>query len=327
MIRAMHRRSLLAALPATALARSALAQDSWPARGITVLVGVAPGGTADLAARLLAQEFPRLLPSARPVVVENKPGAATQLATAELARSAPDGQTLLVAGAPFAINPGLFERLPYDSRADFAPVSMLVRNGLVLMVPAASPAGDVKALLAMARSRGGINVASAGNGSMTHLAIEILAQRSGETLTHVPYRGTGPALPDLISGQVEAMFDNPSSALPLVREGKLRALAYTGASRSPAAPEVPTLIEATGIAGLTAENWFGLFARANTPEPVLERLNAATRAVLEQPAIAERLRRDGTEPAPMSRVDFTAFVRQEMESWAEVIRARGIKPG
>jgi len=324
----MHRRFLLQAAPASlTLSAPALAQEAWPGRGITILVGVAPGGTADLAARLLAQEFARGLSRGRPVVVENKPGAATQLATAELARSAPDGQVLLVAGAPFAINPGLFPRLPYDSRADIAPVGMLVRNGLMLLVPAASPARDLEGLLDLARARGGINLASAGNGSMSHLAIELLAQRSGAPLVHVPYRGTGPALPDLLAGHVEAMFDNPSSALPLVREGKLRALAYTGGTRSPAAPAVPTLAEATGVGGLAAENWFGLFARAGTPAPVLDRLAAAARAVLEDPAVADRLRRDGTEPSPMARAAFAAFVAREMDDWAGVIRARGIRPG
>ncbi|MBI0535952.1 tripartite tricarboxylate transporter substrate binding protein [Roseomonas sp. KE2513] len=322
----MRRRPFFATLPVLA-ARPTRAQEAWPGRGITVLVGVAPGGTADLAARLLATHLSQGIAAGRPVVVENKPGAATQLATAELARSAPDGHTLLVAGAPFAINPGLFPRLPYDSRADFAPVAMLVRNGLILMVPANLPARDVPGLLALARSRGGINLASAGNGSMSHLAIEILAQRSGAPLTHVPYRGTGPALPDLIAGNVEAMFDNPSSALPLVREGKLRALAYTGEARSPAAPDIPTLSEATGMPGLAAENWFGLFARAGTPAPILDRLNATVRAMLEQPAIAERLRRDGTEPAPMARADFAAFIAREMDDWAGVIRERGIQPG
>ena len=324
----MRRRTLLSALPlAPPFALPALAQEGWPGRAITILVGVAPGGTADLAARLLATDLARGLAGGRPVVVENKPGAATQLATAELARSQPDGHTLLVAGAPFAINPGLFPCLPYDSRADIAPVAMLVRNGLVLMVPANSPARDVPGLLDLARARGGINLASAGNGSMSHLAIEILAQRSGAPLTHVPYRGTGPALPDLLAGNVEAMFDNPTSALPLVREGKLRALAYTGEARSPAAPNIPTLAEAAGMPGLSAENWFGLFARTGTPAAILDRLNAAARAMLEQPAIAERLRRDGTEPAPMERAAFATFVAREMEEWAGVIRAQGIQPG
>lgn len=321
----MKRRSLLAAsLALPALPAQAQGAD-WP--GGSILVGVAPGGTADLAARVLAQFLQRRLSGGRPVVVENKPGAATQLATAELARAAPDARTLLVAGAPFAINPGLFPRLPYDARADFAPIGMIVRNGLLLLVPAASPARDVAGLLALARAKGGINVASAGNGSMSHLAIELLAQQSGAPLTHVPYRGSGPALPDLIAGNVEAMFDNPSSALPLVREGKLRALAYTGAARSPVLPELPTLAEAAALPGLAAENWFGLFGRAGTPAALLDRLNAAIAEALAQPEIAERFRSDGTEPAPMPRAEFAAFVAREMAVWAEVIRARGIQPG
>jgi tripartite-type tricarboxylate transporter receptor subunit TctC len=326
----MIRRRLLlsaaASLPAAAIATTARAQ-AYPGRGITILVGVAPGGTADLAARVLAQALQADLAAGRPVVVENKPGAATQIATAELARSAPDGQVLLVAGAPFAINPGLFPRLPYDSRGDIAPVAMLVRNGLFLLVPAAAAERDAAALLETARARSGVNVASAGNGSMSHLAIELLAARAGAPLTHVPYRGSGPALPDLLAGNVEAMFDNPSSALPLMREGKLRALAYTGAARSPAAPEVPTLEEATGLAGLTAENWFGLFARAGTPPAVLDRLNGAANAMLAREEVAERFRRDGTDPAPMPRAAFADFVAREMDVWAGIIRARGITPG
>ncbi|WP_431283355.1 Bug family tripartite tricarboxylate transporter substrate binding protein [Humitalea sp. 24SJ18S-53] len=306
---------------------AAQAQEAWPTRQVSIVVGVAPGGTADLAARLLAQELPRALGTTRPFVVENRPGAATQIGTDLVAKSAPDGQSLLVAGAPFAINPGLFPRLPYDPVADFAPVTLLVRGGLFLLVPANSPSRDVAGFLATARARNGVNVASAGNASMSHMALELLAARANVTLTHVPYRGSGPAIPDLISGTVEAMFENPSTALPLVREGRLRALAFTGATRSDALPDVPTLAEAAGLPGFAAENWFGLFARAGTPEPILDRLHTATVAVLARPDIAERFARDGVTVAPMSRSDYAAFIRNEMTVWAEIIRARGITPG
>ncbi|MCK8787327.1 tripartite tricarboxylate transporter substrate binding protein [Roseomonas sp. NAR14] len=317
---------LLLAAPACGRVTPSFAAD-WPSRGITILVGVAPGGTADLAARVIAQELQPALPGNRPVVVENRAGAATQIATEALVRAPADGHTLLVAGAPFAVNPALFPRLPYDSVRDIAPLTLLVRNGLLLLVPAASPARDAAGLLALARQRGGLNLASAGSGSMTHLAIELLAERTGTNLVHVPYRGSGPALPDLISGQVDAMFDNPSSALPLLREGRLRALAYTGEARFPSLPEVPALAETPGLAGFSAENWFGLFARAGTPEPVLERLHAAVTAILRRPEVVARFRQDGSEAAPMSRAAFRDFVLAEMVRWGEVVKARGITPG
>jgi tripartite-type tricarboxylate transporter receptor subunit TctC len=317
------RRALAALALAPALAR---AQAPFPARNVSMLVGVAPGGTADLSARLLAAEMARGFGGRHPFVVENRPGAATQIATEALARSAPDGHTLLVAGAPFAINPGLFPRLPYDTARDFAPLTRIVQSGLFCVVPAHG-ARDLPALLDAARRQQGVPVASAGNGSMSHMAIELLAARSGAPLTHVPYRGTGPALPDVISGQVAAFFDNPSSALPLVREGRLRAIAWTGETRSAAAPEVPTVAEAAGLPGFRAVNWFGLFARSGTPEPVLEALHAQALAALAVPEVAERFARDAVEVAPLARADFARFVTDEMAVWAEVIRTRGITPG
>jgi len=319
------RRALLALAalgPATAAA-----QPAFPSRQVSIVVGVAPGGTADMAARLLAAEYPRHFGERHPFVVENRPGAATQIGTAHVARQPADGHTLLVAGAPFAINPGLFPQLPYDTARDFAPVTLLVRNGLFLIVPAAHPARDLAGLLAFARERGGANVASAGNASMSHMALELLASRSGAPLTHVPFRGSGPAMPALLGGQVDAMFENPSTALPLVREGRLRALAFTGEARNPAAPEVPTVAEAAGLPGYLAVNFFGLWARAGTPEALLGRLHAATVDILGRADVVERFARDGVETAPMSREAFGGFVAEQMRVWAAVVRERGIQPG
>jgi len=321
------RRALLAT-PALLLApRLAAAQGGFPSRQMAVVVGVAPGGTADMAARILAQEFPRRFGDRYPVVVENRPGAATQIGTAYVARQPADGHTLLVAGAPFAINPGLFPNLPYDSARDFAPITLLVRNGLFLVVPASSPVRDLNGLLALARARNGVNVASAGNASMSHMAIELLASRSGVTLTHVPFRGSGLAMPALLGAQVDAMFENPSTALPHVREGRLRALAFTGAERSPAMPDVPTVAEAAGLPGYLALNFFGLWTRAGTPEPVLETLHAATVEVLAKPEVIARFTADGVETAPMPRAAFGEFVSEQMRVWAAVVRERNIQPG
>jgi tripartite-type tricarboxylate transporter receptor subunit TctC len=321
------RRALLV-LPALGLAPwPAAAQAGFPSRQVSVVVGVAPGGTADMAARILAQEYPRLLGDRHPFVVENRPGAATQIGTAHVARQPPDGHTLLVAGAPFAINPGLFPTLPYDSARDFAPITLLVRNGLFLVVPAASPARDLPGLLALARQRGGINVASAGNASMSHMALELLGARSGVPVTHVPFRGSGLAVPALLGAQVDAMFENPSTALPHVREGRLRALAFTGAERNPAMPDVPTVAEAAGLPGYLALNFFGLWTRAGVAEPVLDRLHAATVEILGRPEVVQRFAADGVETAPMPRAAFADFVTGQMRIWAQVVRERGIQPG
>ncbi|WP_237215597.1 Bug family tripartite tricarboxylate transporter substrate binding protein [Falsiroseomonas oryziterrae] len=319
------RRGLLAlAALAPGVAR---AQPAFPSRQVSVVVGVAPGGTADMAARILAAEYPRHFGDRYPFVVENRPGAATQIGTAHVARQPADGHTLLVAGAPFAINPGLFPQLPYDTARDFAPVTLLVRNGLFLVVPAAHPARDLPGFLAFARERGGANVASAGNASMSHMALELLASRTGAPLTHVPFRGSGLAMPALLGGQVDAMFENPSTALPQVREGRLRAIAFSGAERSPAAPEVPTVAEAAGLPGYLAVNFFGLWARAGTPEPLLDRLHAATVEILGRADVVERFARDGVETSPMARDAFGLFVAEQMRVWAEVVRERGIQPG
>ncbi len=319
------RRALLAA--SLAAPGTAWGQAAFPSRPVAVVVGVAPGGTADMAARILATEYPRHFGDRQPFLVENRPGAATQIGTAHVARQPADGHTLLVAGAPFAVNPGLFPNLPYDSVRDFAPVTLLVRNGLFLVVPEASPVRDLAGFLALARARGGVNVASAGNASMAHMALELLASRTGMPVTHVPFRGSGLAVPALLGAQVDAMFENPSTALPHVREGRMRAIAFTGATRNPAAPDVPTVEEAAGLPGFLALNFFGLWTRAGVPDAVLDRLHAATVEILGRPDVRQRFAADGVETAPMPRADFAAFVAEQMRVWAAVVRERGIQPG
>jgi tripartite-type tricarboxylate transporter receptor subunit TctC len=309
----MKRRALAALLATPVLAQEAATR---------ILVGVAPGGTADLSARLLAQGLGARLN--RTVLVENRPGAATQIATRAVAEAPPDGTNLLVAGAPFAINPALFANLPYDTARDFAPLMRLVQGGLLLLLPAASPLRDLGTFLTAARLRG-INIGSAGNGSMSHMALELLALRAGARMNHVPYRGSAPAIADLVGGQIEAMFDNANTALPLVREGRLRALAFSGASRNPAIPDAPALAEV--LPGFLAVNWFGVFARAATPDALLDRLATDAAAIFATPEMRERFARDGDEAAPLPRAAFADFVRSEMRVWAEVVRERRISPG
>jgi len=202
-----------------------------------------------------------------------------------------------------------------------------VRNGLFLVVPAASPLRDMAGFLAAARQRGGLNIASAGNASMSHMALELLSSRSSAPLVHVPFRGSGLAMPALLGGQVDEMFENPSTCLPLVREGRLRAIAFSRAVRSPAAPEVPTVADAAGLPGFLALNFFGLWARAGAPEPLLDALHAATVEILGRPEVVERFARDRVEPAPVPRAAFAAFVAEQMRVSAQVVRERGIQPG
>jgi tripartite-type tricarboxylate transporter receptor subunit TctC len=323
----MKRRILLAAPAILALPRPAPAQAAFPSRQMAVVVGVAPGGTADMAARILAEGFARRFGDRYSVLVENRPGAATQIGTAHVARQPADGHTVLVAGAPFAINPSLFPSLPYDTARDFAAITLLVRNGLFLVVPAASPIRDMAGFLAAARAANGLNIASAGSGSMSHMSLELLASRAGVTLTHVPFRGSGLAMPALLGAQVDAMFENPSTALPQVRDGRLRAIAFTGAERSAAAPDVPTVAEAASLPGFLALNFFGLWARSGTPEPVLDAIHAATIETLARADVIERFARDGVEPAPMPRAAFAAFITDQMQVWGRVVRERGIQAG
>jgi tripartite-type tricarboxylate transporter receptor subunit TctC len=323
----MDRRSFLAA-PALLLAPGfAAGQAAYPSRQVAIVVGVAPGGTADMSARILAEGFARRFGDRHPFVVENRPGAGTQIGTAHVARQPADGHTLLVAGAPFAINPALFPNLPYDSARDFSPITLLVRAGLFLVVPTSSPVQDMAGFLALARQRNGLNIASAGNASMSHMALELLSSRAGVPLTHVAFRGSGLAMPALLGGQVDGMFENPSTALPHVRDGRLRAIAFTGGERSAAMPDVPTVAEAANLPGFLALNFFGLWGRAGTPEPVLDALHAAAVETLGRPDVIERFTRDGVETAPMPRAAFAAFVTEQMRVWAQVVRERGIQPG
>lgn len=320
----MHRRHMLGLAAASLGAAGAQAQPAFPSRPVTLVVPYAPGGATDLVARLLAPHLSAEL--GQPVVVDNRGGAATQIGTELVARAAPDGHTLLLTAAPFAINVGLFPRLPFDPLRDFTPVTMIMTNPQVLVVPAASPFRTVADLVAGARGRpGGLNFGSAAPGSMGHLSMELLASRTGAPMTHVAYRSSAAALTDLAGGRLDGMFDNPSTALPLVRDGRLRAIGFSGPERSAAAPEVPTLIEA-GFPGFTTLNWYGLFAPARTPQDAVARLHAVTTAALGRPDIVARLTESGTQPAPSTPGELGAFVAREVETWSAIIRERNIRP-
>ncbi|MCO6414934.1 tripartite tricarboxylate transporter substrate binding protein [Siccirubricoccus sp. KC 17139] len=324
----MHRRPLLAALlAAPAMAR---AQEGWPQRPLRLVIPFTPAGTTDLTGRLAAEALgPRL---GQPAVVENRPGAGGNVGGEFVARAEPDGYTLLLTTiGTGAINFAVYgDRMPYKPQ-DLAAVGMLIRVPNVLLVPPDSPAKTVAELVALARTRpGGLNYGTAGIGSSPHVCGELFKMMTGAPLTHVPYRGSAPMLTELMAGRVDVGMDNIPSALAFVKDGKLRALATTGAARSPVLPDAPTLDEA-GVKGFEATAWFGILAPAATPAPVLQRLGREVDAVARDPAFRTRMAALGGEKPALtpeggtSPETFASFMAAEREKWAEVVRRSGAK--
>ncbi len=320
----LARRALLAglALPALLGARPA---SAWrPERTVRIVVPYTPGNITDIAARLLAQALQEK--TGQTFVVENRAGAGTVIGTEVVARSPGDGTTLLLTGVPFATNPGLLPRLPYDSAKDLAPVVLVVTNPLVLVAHPSAPYPDVAAFIARAkREPGAVQVGSGGNGTLPHMATELLAAGIGTELTHVPYRGGGAAAADLVAGNLPTMFDNPSSAMPHIQAGRMRPLAVTSARRSPVLPQVPTVAEAANLPGFEAMNWFGLFAPGTTPPALLDEIHAAFAQEIRSERLVQRFAADGVATDGGPRAEFAAMVRAETEKWGRTIRERGIK--
>ena len=307
---------------ALAFAPALLAQ-SFPSKPIRLIVTYPPGGGADLMARLVAPKMAESL--GQPVVVENKPGAGGQIGAAEVARAAPDGHTIMLDAANHAVNPGLYPSLPYDSAKAFTPVALLVQFPNVLVVTPGFPAKDVKELIAAAKAKpGAVAFASSGSGSAQHLAGELFRQKAAVDMTHVPYKGGGPALNDVIGGQVPVFFGNMASSLPHVKAGKLRALAVTGSKRSSALPDAPTMAEA-GLAGYEVYEWNAIFAPAGTPAPVIAKLAEAIARALQAPDVRERVAGLGGEIAALNPVETARFIRAQTELWGQVVRAGNIR--
>jgi tripartite-type tricarboxylate transporter receptor subunit TctC len=318
------RRSLLPGIAALALAGPARAQSGWPSRPVRVVVPFAPGGATDILGRVTATELGNTF--GQPFVVENRAGAGGNIGSDVVAKSPPDGHTLLFGAAGnIGINPSLFSNMPYDPVRDLAPISLIAEVTNVLVVHPSVNARSVQELIAMARATpGGLAYASSGNGSTIHLSAELFASMTRLAMTHVPYRGSGPAMADLLAGRVALMFDNLPSALPHVREGRLRALAVTAARRSPALPELPTIAEA-GVPGYEATSWFGLFAPTGTPRDIIDRMAREMAALARRPEVAERIRALGAEPITNTPEEFAAMVRAEIAKWGEVVRASGAR--
>ena len=307
------------------------AQTPWPAKPVRIVVPFAAGGTTDILARALAPELQRVF--GQPFVVDNKPGAGGNNGAAEVAKAAPDGYTLLMGTVgTHAINPALYPKMPYDHVRDFVPVTLVagVPNVLVLNPALAQKYAitSVADLMRFARANPGkLNMASSGNGTSIHLSGELFKSMTGTFMLHLPYRGSGPALMDLMAGNVDLMFDNLPSALPQIKAGKLKALAVTSAMRSAAVPELPTVEEAGGPAlkGFEASSWFGLLAPAGTPMDIVNRLQVESAKALATPALKERLLAQGAIPSGMTSAEFVRFIDAETAKWAKVVKASGAK--
>lgn len=326
----MQRRTLIHAAAASLAAGTlpAFAQGAWPTgKAITYLVPFPAGGTTDTLGRLISQKLGTALGTS--VVIDNRGGAGGSVGSEVASRAAPDGYTMLGGTiSSHAINVSLYPKIGYDPIKSFAPVTLIGTNPVVLVVNAASPYKTLKDVLEASKAKaGGLSSASAGTGTSQHLSLELLAYKSGVKFTHVPYKGSGPAIQDVIGGQVDMMFDTTVVAAPHIQSGKLRAIAVTSAKRLASMPDVPTVAE-SGIKGLgdfEVVSWQAIFVPAGTPAPIVERLHKEIRTILAQPDMQEKMKGFGMEPADFTTAQIAAFQKAEVDKWAQVIKAANIK--
>jgi tripartite-type tricarboxylate transporter receptor subunit TctC len=322
----VNRRQLLTRITGAAtVATIPLPLLAQSANAVTIVVPYAPGGTTDILGRILAKELASLL--GRTFIVENKPGAGSSVGASFVARAPADGNTLLVAtSSTLAINPWLYKKLNYDPLKDFTPIGMIGAVPLLVVVNATTPAKSIGEFIALSKAKpGGLSYGSAGNGSPQHLIAELFKSATGASLTHVPYKGSGPAVTDLLGGQIEVMFSDIPPALQHVRSGRLRALAVTSARRQPALLEVPTIAE-SGVPGtkeFQAVAWQSLVAPAGTPAEIVLKYAEALSKVLNMRELRARLAADGIEPSTMLPTQLAAYMRSETERWGKVIKASG----
>ena len=313
--------ALISALAAAA-AVGAPAQE-YPNRPIRLIVPFAPGGGSDFMGRLIGQKLTEQMK--QQVVVDNRPGAASLVGTQIAARGAPDGYTLLLADAGFTINIAFFKDPKYDALKDFDPISVIASTPYILVVNPSLPfAKGLKDFIAAAKAQPGkIAIGSAGSGSGTHMTGELLRLRAGIDITHVPYKSVGPAMADVVAGQIQSTFSTPPTSLPLVKAGRLRILAAAAPKRSPLLPDVPTFAE-FGISDVNVSNWYSLMSVGGTPKPVIKRLHEETHRAIAAPDMRERLANAGLEPAPNSPEEFRAMVAREIKRWVGVVKDAGI---
>jgi len=307
-----------------ALVAGAAAAQQWPSKPIKWVVPFAPGGTTDILARTIGEKLSVTL--GQPIIVDNKPGAGGGVGADQVAKSPADGYTIMGGTiSTHAINASLYSNLPYDPVRDFAPITLIVRVPNMLVVNPELPAKDVRELIALLKaSPGKYSFASSGNGTSQHLSGELFKTMTGVEMQHIPYRGSPPALADVVGGQVAMTFDNITTAWPLVKGGKLRALAVTTAKRSPIAPDVPTLAE-SGLPGYEIGSWQGVFAPAGVSTEIVKRLNTEIVRIINAPDVRQKLVDMGAEPAPNTPEEFAAMVKAEVAKWADVVRKSGAK--
>jgi tripartite-type tricarboxylate transporter receptor subunit TctC len=315
------RRRLLLAAAFVLCAAGASAQD-YPSRPITLIVPYAAGGGNDVMARIVAEKMSKTL--GQQIVIENKGGAGGSIATRQIAKAAPDGYTLGLGGTgTHAINPTLYPNVGYDPRKDFAPVGLIATSALVVLVNNAVPAKTIPELIALAKSKS-LTYASAGVGSGIHLGAELFATMAGVKLTHIPYKGSSPALTDLVGGHVAIYFSSLPPAISLVRDGKVRALAVTGPKRAASFPNLPTVAE-VALPGYEAVLHYGIVAPAGTPRAIVGKLNAALNAALAEPDVREKILADGAEPLGGTPEDYAADIDREETKWSKVVKVSGAK--
>jgi len=318
----------LALFARTALASALLAATTqaaaqeYPAKPVRMIVGFAAGGGTDTTARPIAQKLSELF--GQQVFVDNRPGAAGNIATDIAAKASPDGYTILMGTvAALSINPSLYANLPFDPERDLAPVTQAVDSTNILSLHQSVPANSVKELIELAKSKS-LNYGSSGVGGTGHLAGELFNLMTGVKLVHVPYKGGAPAMVDLVAGRVELVFATAASAVPHIKAGRIKGIAVTTGRRSALMPELPTIAEA-GLAGYEANNWYGLMVPANTPRAIINRLNAETVKVLNMPEVKTFLFNQGLDAAPSTPEEFGAYIRSERAKWAKIVKASGAK--
>jgi tripartite-type tricarboxylate transporter receptor subunit TctC len=316
---------LLAAVPAllvaAALSPAVHAEAAWPTKPVRIIVTFPPGGAPDTLARVLADKW---APLGQPIVVENRPGAGGNIGADMVAKAPGDGHTLVIGTVgTHAINPSLYEKIPYNNVRDFTPITFLASTPNLLVLNKDVPANNVKELIELAKKQQ-LFFGSSGSGTSIHLSGELFNTLAGVKMHHIPYKGRAEAIPDLIGGRIQMIFDNMPSALPLVQAGKLKGLAVTSAQRSPAAPDIPTIAE-SGLPGFEATSWFALLGAPGIPRDVQMRINAETLKVMAMPDVKDRLAKLGLDPHPGTPEALATLIQAETVKWARVVKASGAK--
>ena len=301
----------------------AQAAGNYPSKPIHIVVTFTSGGAPDILARLIGEKLSATW--GQPVIVDNKPGAGGNIGADFVAKAAPDGYNLVLGTVgTHSINGALYKNMPYDMVKDFTPVTLLASTPNMLVINNDVPAKNLNEFIALGKKEGKMTFASSGSGTSIHVSGELFKTMTGIDMQHIPYKGRASAIPDLLGGRVTMMFDNMPSSLPLVREGKLRALGVTSAKRSPAAPDIPTLAEA-GLPGFEAVSWFAMFAPANTPAPVVDKLQAEISKILKSPEVSKKLLDLGLEPSGSTPAELAAYQKNEIAKWSKVVKDSGAK--